>query len=316
MAVVTPWDARIGKRLRLRDLYILSAVVERGSMAKAAKHLAMSQPAISEAIANLEAVLHVRLLDRGPRGVEPTIYAEALLKRGLVVFDELRQGIKDIEFLVDPTLGEVRIGCPEALMAGLVPAVIDRMSRKHPHITFYLQNADVATQHFRELRERSVDLLLGRLIKPLVDEDIDAETLCQDEYLVVAGARSPWAQRRKVTLADLHNEPWISYPPNNIVSAHLAQAFQVGGLGPPRTCVTSFSLHARLHLLATGRFVTILAGMVLRHHARRWGLKALPINLDALSAPFAAFKLKHRTLNPAVRSFLDHTKAVASSADS
>jgi DNA-binding transcriptional LysR family regulator len=94
MASVTEWDARIGKRLRLRDLHILSAVAERGSMAKAAKHLAMSQPAISEAIANLEAVLRVRLLDRGPRGVEPTIYAEALLKRGLVVFDELRQGIR------------------------------------------------------------------------------------------------------------------------------------------------------------------------------------------------------------------------------
>jgi DNA-binding transcriptional LysR family regulator len=201
-------------------------------------------------------------------------------------------------------------------MAGLVPTVIDRMSRKHPHITFYLQNADVATQHFRELRERSVDLLLGRLLKPLVDEDIDAEMLCQDDYLVVAGARSRWARQRKVALADLLNEPWISYPPNNIVSTYLAQAFQISGLGPPRTCVMSFSLHARLHLLATGRFITILTGTVLRHHARRWGLKALPINLHARSAPYKAFKLKHRTLNPVAQLFLDHARAVANSADS
>ena len=76
------WERRIGRRLRLRDLYILSTVVQWGSMAKAAEHLAVSQPAVSDAIANLETALAVRLLDRSPRGVEPTIYAEALLKRG------------------------------------------------------------------------------------------------------------------------------------------------------------------------------------------------------------------------------------------
>src|ERR1700752_244212 len=93
------WENRIGRHLRLRDLHILSAVVQWGSMAKAATHLSMTQPAVSDAIANLEDTIGVRLLDRSPRGVEPTIYANALLKRGLVVFDELRQGIRDIEFL-------------------------------------------------------------------------------------------------------------------------------------------------------------------------------------------------------------------------
>jgi DNA-binding transcriptional LysR family regulator len=109
------WERRIGRRLRLRDLYILSTVVQWGSMAKAAEHLAVSQPAVSDAIANLEAALAVRLLDRSPQGVKPTIYADALLKRGDVVFDELRQGIKDIEFLANPAAGEVRVGCPESL---------------------------------------------------------------------------------------------------------------------------------------------------------------------------------------------------------
>src|SRR4029434_2721807 len=99
------------------DLHILSAVVQWGSMAKAATHLAMSQPAVSEAIASLENALRVRLLDRSSKGIEPTIYADALLKRGHVVFDELRQGIRDIEFLADPKAGEVRVGCPETLAA-------------------------------------------------------------------------------------------------------------------------------------------------------------------------------------------------------
>src|SRR5215470_18860533 len=107
------WDTRIGKRLRLRDLHVLLTVVERRSMAKAAQHLAVSQPAVSKAISDLEHTLGVQLLDRGPRGVEPTDYGRALIKRGIAVFDELRQGVKDIEFLSDPTAGELRIGAGE-----------------------------------------------------------------------------------------------------------------------------------------------------------------------------------------------------------
>jgi DNA-binding transcriptional LysR family regulator len=129
-------EDHIGRRFKLRELYILSTVVQWGSMAKAAARLAMSQPAVSEAIASLEATLQVRLLDRGPRGIEPTIYAQALLKRGTIVFDELRQGIRDIEYLADPATGEVRIGCPESLAAGFVPAMIDGFSRRHPQVTF------------------------------------------------------------------------------------------------------------------------------------------------------------------------------------
>src|ERR1044072_1771287 len=108
-AVVMDWESRLGRRLRVRDLFILATVVKTGSMAKAAQQLGMTQPAVSGAIANLEHVLRVRLLDRNPRGIEPTFYAEALLKRAARVFDELTQSARDIEFLADPTAGEIKI---------------------------------------------------------------------------------------------------------------------------------------------------------------------------------------------------------------
>ena len=66
------WEARIGRRVRLRDLHILLTVVQTGSMAKAAQRLSISQSAVSKAISDLEYTLRVRLLDRSPRGVEPT----------------------------------------------------------------------------------------------------------------------------------------------------------------------------------------------------------------------------------------------------
>src|SRR5262249_19565517 len=109
-SVTMEWESRLGRRLRVRDLYILSVVVKSAGMAKAARQLAMTQPAVSAAIANLEHLLGVRLLDRSSHGVEPTIYAEAVLKRTATVFDELRQSVKDVESLVDPEKGDLRIG--------------------------------------------------------------------------------------------------------------------------------------------------------------------------------------------------------------
>ena len=83
------WKDRIGRRLKLQDMHILLAAVESGSMAKAAEHLAISQPVVSRAIASLEHTLGVRLLDRSRSGVEPTLYGRALLTHGLAAFNEL-----------------------------------------------------------------------------------------------------------------------------------------------------------------------------------------------------------------------------------
>src|ERR1700761_4692419 len=95
-------DERILQRLRLRDLRVLLAVTETGSMGKAAAELAMSQPAISKAISEIEHVVGVRVLNRTAQGVEPTAYGQALLKWTVSVFDDLRQAAKDIESLADP----------------------------------------------------------------------------------------------------------------------------------------------------------------------------------------------------------------------
>src|SRR3954454_18927241 len=114
---------RIGRRIKLQDVHVLMAVVQAGSMSKAARNLNASQPNISKAIADLERALGVRLLDRHRRGIEPTDYGRALLASGAVVFDELRQTVKQIEFLADPAAGEIRIGANPALAAGFASVV-------------------------------------------------------------------------------------------------------------------------------------------------------------------------------------------------
>src|SRR5262245_47917878 len=122
------WKDRIGRRLKLQDMHILLATVESGSMAKAAEQLAISQPVVSRSIASLEHTLGVRLLDRSRSGIEPTIYGRALLAHGLAAFNELKQGVRAIESLADPTTGELRIGSTEPMADGFLGAVRGKLS--------------------------------------------------------------------------------------------------------------------------------------------------------------------------------------------
>src|SRR5215207_3040507 len=177
------WDARIGRRLRLRDLHILFAVVQCKSMAKAAADLGISQPSVSQAMAELEHTVGVQLLSRSPQGVEPTLYGEALLHRSRAAFDELRQGIRDVEFLADPGAGEVGIACPESLTAGFLPAVIERISRLYPRMVFGVIQSN-ASKVLQDLRERKVDLALVRLSRPIEESDLVSESLFDDPIFV------------------------------------------------------------------------------------------------------------------------------------
>src|SRR5579872_2201729 len=161
-----PLDARLRRRLRLRDLDTLMVVARSRSMAKAAAQLSMSQPAVSKAIADIERTLGVRLLDRNSNGVEPTRYGQVLLKWGSAIFDDVAQSIKEIELVADPTAGELCIGVTEPLVAGLLPAILEQLHRKHPRISFQITQA-LTPQLPKTLRERTVDILLTRIEPPL-----------------------------------------------------------------------------------------------------------------------------------------------------
>jgi DNA-binding transcriptional LysR family regulator len=127
------------------------------------------------------------------------------------VFDGLRQGVKNIEFLADPTAGEVRIGSTVFLAASFVSAPVDRLSRRYPRIVFHLVTGYIDTLH-RELSKRNVDLLIVRSPGPITDERLDFEFLFDDSYVVTAGATNQWTRRRRIEIAELVNELWVLPP--------------------------------------------------------------------------------------------------------
>ena len=307
------WDRRLGRQLKLRDLHVLFAVVEFGSMAKAAAHFSVTQPAISQAVAHLERTIGVRLVDRGPHGVVPTVYGVKLLARGDEAFDALKLGMRDIEFLLDPGSGEVTVGADMSYIAGgFMSALIEQVTRRHPNLTIDVVETTTAAAapEFRELRERKVDLMLGRLINPVVADDLKVDRLFDESIVVVAGAQSPWAGRRKIELEDLKDGQWILAPGANTARTLVEDAFRAKGLVPPRPHITTYSMQLRMQLLVTGRYLTVLTDSTVRYSSKRWALKKLPVNLGP-RLPVVIVTLKGRTLTPAVRLFIEQVRAMS-----
>jgi DNA-binding transcriptional LysR family regulator len=300
---------RVERRLKLHDVRVLMSVVQAGGMRKAAAQLGTSQPAISRSISDLEHALGVRLLDRGSRGIEPTPYGRALIKRGIAIFDELREGIRDIEFLADPTAGELRIGCPESVAAGPVLAVIDRLTRRHPRIVFHVLTA-AGPPLYRDLMERKVELALSLVTGAEAGADLVVEPLFDDHFVVVAGSQSPWAHRRKIELAELVNEAWTLLPSDSVASPVIVEAFRARGLEPPRTTLITPSLNLRNRLLATGRFLTVLPRFALLLPGKDPALKALPVDFPNAPRTTAILTLRNRTMSPLAELFIETIRAI------
>jgi len=305
---MTP-DARIGRRLSLRDLNIFLVVAEKRSMSRAAEQLAVSQPVVSKAIADMEHVLGVPLLDRAPRGVEPTLYGRALIKRSVAVFDELRLSVTDIESLLDPTTGEVRIGAGQALAVAIVPAVIERLTRQHPRLSFHVVEGGLPVLQ-RELRDRNIELGIARALTPISDEDMESEVLFADRQVVVAGARSKWARRRKIELSDLYDEPWILAPPGTVPGSDHSEAFRAAGLKLPRAAITTLSLSVNAYLLDTGRFLGLIPESAVHFIGKELPLKVLPIDLPVQPQPVVIVTMKNRTLSSAAKHFIEGARAI------
>lgn len=309
-------EDRVGKRLKFRDLQVFFAVVGSGSMAEAARQLTLTQPAVSEVIAQLEHLFGVRLFDRTTRGVEPTVFARALLVRGRAAVDEMKQGVRDLAFLTDPTRGEVRVGCAQRLAAAIMPHIVERFSRMYPRVVLHFDEVSFLIRELPELRERKYDLLMGRSDRRLAEnpfgDDMNTEVLFDDRFIVATAKHSQWASRRDIVLADLIDAHWILNAPDSFGYTGVAEAFRRNGLAMPRATLITSSVITAGHLLAKGQWVTVTS----KFAAKVAGLHVLPIDLGLGPWPALMITLRNRTLSPVAERFMactrDVVKALAS----
>lgn len=305
-----PLNDFVGQRFSLRNLHILMTVVQTGSMSKAAKLLNTVQPVVSRSIAELERGLGVRLLDRSRDGVKPTEYGRAVLEGGTAVFDDLRQTIKNIEFLADPSAGNVRVGCNPFLAASFLTAVVNRVTKHNPSITCHFETG-YAAELFRQLEERNVDLLVTRPTRPIADERFAFEFLFEDSYSIVVGAHHPWARRRNIELGELMDQRWVLPSPDNSTGAVTVEAFRKIGRSYPQGTVVVDLFSVRISLLLSGPFISVFPSSVLQFSPVDIGLKVLSMKRPLGRTQVGVLTIKNRAVRPPVQTFIQNCRELA-----
>jgi len=188
---------------------------------------------------------------------------------------------------------------------------MEKFTRQYPRVLLR-SNQVTRTLALSELRDRSLDFTLGYFVKWLPRnrfiDDLNLEVLFDDRQVVVAGISSPWAgRRRRIDLDELVDEPWtLPEGPDSWNYRVVEEAFRTRGLRVPKISVMTLSVHLRISLIASGRFITTFPSAIPRFHAARRSIKVLPVDLPDLPCPVVIATLKNRTLNPVVERFIAH----------
>jgi DNA-binding transcriptional LysR family regulator len=233
-----------------------------------------------------------------------------LLKHSIAIFDDLRTSVSEIEFLADPGVGELRIGTTEP-QSGIVVGAIKRLSRQYSRVHFkVVVVATGPTLIDRELRERQVDLAVAPLPTP-TEEDLEATCPYRNRLRVVAGAQSPWARRRKISLCELINEPWCVPAIESPGGAAFAHAFRASGLPLPRIVVSCGNNHLCDRMLADNRFLSISSDGPLYFGTDGPPLKVLNVDFPAPYFEVSIITLKNKTNAPLAQLFIDCARELA-----
>jgi DNA-binding transcriptional LysR family regulator len=194
-----------------------------------------------------------------------------------------------------------------------LPAISERLLQQHPRAQLRVIHADIALLQFNLLRERKVELLVGRLPDPFVEDDLVVEPLLQEPFVAVAGENSNWARRRRVELADLMEESWVLPPHDSAPGGIISGIFAASGLKSPRAAVATLSIQLTTTLISTGKFVGILPNSVAQFSSRHVGLKILPAKIPTTHYAISILTVKNRTPGPLAKLFIEHARAVAKS---
>jgi len=258
----------------MRQLRQFLAVVEHGTVRRAADAIHLSQPALTKSLHNLEDELGVQLLTRGPRGVTPTLYGDMLLRHARLLRNESERAVAEIHAVKAGHVGHLRLGVANFSISFL-PRVIAQLLATTPGLSFEI--VDGTYEGLTALvREGVLDAVASGF--PMVHraEDLVHEELVPGEFLIVCRPGHPMVVHKHRSVEVIAQQRWIiPNRPQQIVE-FLELTFRSAGLTPPKPMITSGSMSFLKAVLLEGDFVSALPRSVLRQELQAGTLATIP----------------------------------------
>jgi DNA-binding transcriptional LysR family regulator len=306
--MIAPASA-IRKRLRLRHLQLMVALSETESLRRAADDMAMTQPAATKALQELEDTIGVSLFVRHARGMEPTVFGEAVMRYARVVFEDLDELREELAGIEAGDIGKVRIGAVMAPSPELLTHTIVKLKEAHPRLQMAvtIDTSDVLVQ---SLQQDQLDIVIGRIPDGFPALDLSFETLSEEALSIVVRPDHPAARAdARPKLAELALYPWIIQPHPSPMRQVIDQTFRESRVAPPVSTVETSSILTTLSLLRDSDMLAVLPSSVAQYYVALEAIAAVSTPLRGRLAPYGLILRKNRRIRPATQLVIDSIRA-------
>ena len=298
------------KRASVRQLQMIIAVAECGTMVGAAERVNLTQPAVTKAVRELEDDLGVRLFKRSNRGVTPTIYGDVLVRRARMVMSQLAQGAEEIEGLSTGTGGRVVIGTLLAGAAWLVPHSVAQLRERRGGVHVSIVEG-TNERLIPMLLHGELDFIIGRLSEVEYNDGLVQEALYDENIILVARQGHPLHDGKVKTTRELVDFEWILPPLDTTLRHQIHQAFIADGLDPPNVVVDSVSLQTNRVLLQNTDLICVLPEAVVADDIANGVLVNIPTRHKRGTGPVGISMRREDDLSPTAEAFLTILREVA-----
>lgn len=290
--------------MELRHLNHFLAVLESGSLGRAAKTLGISEPALSKSIRRLEELLQVRLLDRGPRGMTPTVFGESLAVHARLVQSEIGRALGVLDELKGTSRGVVRIGARPSFGAVVLPQAVARLREEHPGVRVYVREGRPESL-IREVMYGDLDLAVVTIAEAPLDESLVQEPLIDSPVTVVARSDHPLQTGRPVPLAALRDYPWVVTPRQHSARQRFEQLVAEHDLGPIDIAAESDSVLFLMAYLRESDALSFFPRAMMDVAGDDGSLRALPVGDMEWQRRLGIVRRRRAGLAPAARVLVD-----------
>lgn len=297
----------IHSRLRLRQLRLMLALEELGSLRRAADQIGMTQPAATKMLHEAESLLGVELFERLPRGMRATPFGETLIYYARMIFAELSGMREELVALESGNLGRVTVGAIPALASGLLTRTIATLKQSHPRLSMSIQ-VDTSDVLVQALQQDQLDVVLGRIPSGARSDDLQFDSLGEEVLCVIAGAQNPLAKAKKLTWAELQHMTWVLQQHPSPMRTIINQAFHNARVDIPSSIVETTSIMTLLSLLQQTDMIGVTPESVVNDYPGRHLLAVLPITFEPRLPPYGLITRRHRIQSSAMQAFIEATK--------
>lgn len=297
---INPAERILRTPLKLRHLNLLVALDDTRKLHRAASQLNLSQPAASKMLGEIEKLVGVPLFERLARGVEPTGFGEALIRRTRTVLAELGQAGEEIAALKAGEGGTVSVGTVMAPAVEAVAVALERVRRRLPRLQVNVQveTSDVLSERLLASR---IDFAIARIPAGADPGPFDYREVGEEEAGLIVREGHPLARLQVVRPADLHDRDWVLQPRGSLLRRSVESMLRRHGVPPPERVVNTASILMTTTMVANTDSIAPLALPVAELFLAAGRFRILPLTERITVEPYGLMRVKDRPLSPAAR---------------